>query len=84
MSLEPSRSTSPVRRAAPTALYRTPVDTDVAQAHQEISDIKAAGVDFDDIVARQLVEEGVKSFGASYDSLIKTIEEKASQLVAAG
>jgi transaldolase len=60
------------------------VDTDVAQAHQDIAAIKAAGVDFDDIVLRQLVDEGVKSFGASYDSLIKTIEDKASQLVAAG
>jgi transaldolase len=60
------------------------VDKDVQQAHEEISDIKAAGVDFDNIVEHELVDEGVKSFGASYDSLIKTIEDKASQLVAAG
>ncbi|HTX11781.1 MAG TPA: transaldolase [Solirubrobacteraceae bacterium] len=66
------------------ATAKRTVDQDVAQAHQEISDIKAAGVDFDDIVLHQLVDEGVKSFGDSYDSLIKTIEEKASQLVAAG
>jgi transaldolase len=66
------------------AMAERTVDKDVAQAHQEISDIKAAGVDFDDIVLHQLVDEGVKSFSDSYDSLIKTIEEKASQLVAAG
>jgi transaldolase len=60
------------------------VDRDVERAHQEINDIKAAGVDFDDIVTHQLVDEGVKSFGASYDSLIKAIEDKSSQLVHAG
>ena len=60
------------------------VDEDVAGSHRVIDEIKAAGVDFDDIVTHQLVEEGVKSFGDSYDSLIKAIEEKASQLVAAG
>jgi len=60
------------------------VDRDVEQAHQEIAAIKAAGVDFDDIVLHQLVDEGVKSFGDSYDSLIDTIKEKASELVAAG
>jgi transaldolase len=59
------------------------VDRDVAQAHEEIAAIKAAGVDFDNIVTHELVDEGVKSFGASYDSLIKTIEEKSSALVAA-
>jgi transaldolase len=60
------------------------VDRDVEQAHQQIAAIKAAGVDFEDIVVHQLVDEGVKSFSDSYDSLIKTIEDKASQLVAAG
>jgi transaldolase len=60
------------------------VDQDVEQAHQDINDIKAAGVDFDHIVLHELVDEGVKSFSDSYDSLIKTIEDKASQLVAAG
>ena len=60
------------------------VDRDVDQAHQVIDEIKAAGVDVDHIVEHELVDEGVKSFGASYDELIKTIEEKSSQLVHAG
>ena len=60
------------------------VDEDVAAAHVVIDEIKAAGVDFDDIVTHQLVDEGVKSFADSYNSLIETIEQKSSQLVAAG
>ena len=39
-----------------------------------------AGIDFDDIVSRQLVDEGVKSFAASFDSLIDDDQEKASSL----
>ena len=42
--------------------------------------MKAAGIDFDDIVSRQLVDEGVESFAASFNSLIDTIKEKASEL----
>jgi transaldolase len=57
------------------------VDQDVAEAHKLIDDIKAAGVDFEGIVMRELVDEGVKSFGDSYDSLLESITAKASQLV---
>lgn len=57
------------------------VDQNVDQAHEVIRDVKAAGVDFDKIVLHELVDEGVKSFADSYDSLIKTIEGKASELV---
>ncbi len=46
------------------------VDVDVEEAHRVIEGVKAAGVDFDDIVGRELVDEGVKSFAASFDSLI--------------
>jgi len=60
------------------------VDKDVDNAHRVMAEIRAAGVDVDDIVLHQLVDEGVKSFADSYNSLIKTIEEKASQLVHAG
>ena len=56
------------------------VDADVEEAHRVIEGVKAAGVDFDDIVGRELVDEGVKSFAASFDSLIDTITEKASSL----
>jgi transaldolase / glucose-6-phosphate isomerase len=56
------------------------VDKDYAAAHKVIDDVKAAGVDFDDIVDRQLVEEGVASFAKSFDSLIETIAAKAAKL----
>jgi transaldolase len=59
------------------------VDRDVDAAAQLIEDVKAAGVDFDKIVLKELVDEGVKSFGDSYESLLSSIEEKASQLVRA-
>ena len=56
------------------------VDKDVDEAHRVIERVREAGVDFDDIVARQLVDEGVKSFADSFDSLIATIGEKAASL----
>jgi transaldolase len=60
------------------------VDRDVEHAQEAIEAIKAAGVDFDKIVLEELVDEGVKSFGDSYDSLLDSIKDKASQLVHAG
>jgi transaldolase len=60
------------------------VDQDIPGAHKVIDEVKAAGVDFDKIVMQELVDEGVKSFSDSYDSLIESIKEKAGQLVAAG
>jgi transaldolase len=60
------------------------VDKDVEQAHKLIEDVKAAGVDFERIVMEELVDEGVKSFSDSYDSLLESIESKASDLVHAG
>jgi len=57
------------------------VDKDVDGAHRLIDEIKAAGVDFEHIVMKELVDEGVKSFSDSYESLLETIKEKASQLV---
>jgi transaldolase len=60
------------------------VDQDVDQAHRLIDEVKAAGVDFEKIVMQELVDEGVKSFSDSYDSLLESIKEKASQLVHAG
>jgi transaldolase len=62
------------------ATAKRTVDEDVQEAHRVIERVREAGIDFDDIVGRQLVDEGVKSFGASFDSLIETIREKASSL----
>src|SRR4051794_5610474 len=56
------------------------VDRDYAGAHALIDEIKGLGVDFDDIVSRQLVEEGVASFAKSFDSLVETIATKAARL----
>jgi transaldolase len=58
------------------------VDKDVEGAHALIDQLKEVGVDFEDIVGRQLVEEGVASFAKSFDSMIETIEEKAGAVTA--
>jgi transaldolase len=58
------------------AVART-VDRDVPGAHAHMQALRDAGVDVDDIVARQLVAEGVESFAKSFDSMIESIAEKA-------
>jgi transaldolase len=58
------------------------VDKDFEGAHALIDQLKEVGVDFEDIVGRQLVEEGVASFAKSFDSMIETIEEKAGAVTA--
>jgi transaldolase len=59
------------------------VDRDVDAARELIRELEAAGVDLDDIVLRQLVDEGVEAFAESYDSLLETLERKTSELKAA-
>jgi transaldolase len=59
------------------------VDVDVDTAVEEMKEIEAAGVDVEDIVLHQLVDEGVESFAKSYQELLDSIEKKASQLTAA-
>jgi transaldolase len=56
------------------------VDQDLDQAHALVGELRQAGVDFDDIVSKQLVDEGVKSFADSYNELIDTIAEKSKRL----
>ena len=56
------------------------VDRDVDAARELISELESIGVDLDDILLRQLVDEGVKAFADSYDSLLQTLERKASEL----
>ena len=57
------------------------VDRDVDQAHRQLSAIEALGVKLAD-VTDFLVVDGVKKFSESFDSLLKTIEEKRSTLTA--
>jgi len=59
------------------------VDRDVDAAEALIRELREIGVDFDDIVSRQLVDEGVESFSKSYESLLETLERKAGELSAA-
>jgi len=56
------------------------VDRDVAAAHELVRELREIGVEFDDIVSRQLVDEGVASFAKSYESLLETLERKAGEL----
>jgi transaldolase len=56
------------------------VDRDVDAARELMRELEAAGVDLDDIVLRQLVDEGVEAFGESYEELIESLEQKASEL----
>ena len=56
------------------------IDRDVERAHRVMEEIEAAGVDVDDIVLRQLPEEGVEAFAESYRSLLETLERKAADL----
>jgi transaldolase len=57
------------------------IDRDLDAAQDVIDQVRAAGVDFDRIVQQELVEEGVQAFANSYDSLLETLERKASELV---
>jgi transaldolase len=56
------------------------VDSEVGAAYQLVDELRSIGVPFDDIVQRQLVDEGVAAFAKSYDSLLETLERKASEL----
>ena len=56
------------------------IDRDVPAAHVLLDEIRALGIDLDDIVEVQLVEEGVASFAKSFESLIETIDEKRAAM----
>jgi transaldolase len=59
------------------------VDRDVDGARALIDELREIGVDFEDIVSRQLVDEGVEAFSKAYESLLETLEQKAGELSAA-
>lgn len=54
------------------------VDVDVDQATADLDALHEAGIDMHD-VSRQLEEEGVHAFSKSYDELLQSLEDKASQ-----
>jgi transaldolase len=59
------------------------VDRDVEGARSLMDELREIGVDIDDIVSRQLVDEGVQAFAKSYESLLEALEHKASELAGA-
>jgi len=59
------------------------VDQGLEDAHALVDELRAIGVPFDDIVSKELVEEGVASFTKSFDSLIETIDGKVRETAAA-
>jgi transaldolase len=61
---------------------RASLEEDVDGARQALEDLKAAGVDYDDVVDT-LEKEGVKKFADSFKELFSNIESKRDQLVAA-
>jgi transaldolase len=60
------------------------VDRDVDSARELMGELESIGVDLDDIVLRQLVDEGVQAFADSYESLLDSLRRKAGELSGAG
>ena len=61
---------------------RASLEEDVDGARKVFEDLKAAGIDYDDVV-ETLEREGVKKFADSFKELFSDIESKRDQLVAA-
>jgi len=61
---------------------RASLEEDVDGARKVLEDLKAAGIDYDDVV-ETLEKEGVKKFADSFKELFSDIESKRDQLVAA-
>jgi len=59
------------------------LDRNVDAARELMQELNEAGIDLDDIVLRQLVDEGVQAFADSYNSLLETLERKAQDLAPA-
>ena len=52
------------------------VEEDVAGAQAALQRLAAAGIDMRDVTERRLVDEGVKSFGDSFDKLLAELRKK--------
>ena len=61
---------------------RNAIEEDVEGARKVFEDLKAAGVDYDDVVA-VLEKEGVEKFAKSFRDLFADVEDKRDRLVAA-
>ena len=60
-------------------LFADAVRKDVPGAHQVMTDLAAAGIDFDDVTAT-LEREGVESFANSFNDALATLEKKAAEV----
>jgi transaldolase len=61
---------------------RDTLEQDVESARKLLDDLKAAGIDYDDVVA-VLEREGVEKFAKSFQELFSDVEDKRDRLVAA-
>ncbi|MBK9711879.1 MAG: transaldolase [Kouleothrix sp.] len=59
------------------------VEEDVAGAQAALQRLAAAGIDMRDVTERRLVDEGVKSFGDSFDKLLAELRKKRDAVSAA-
>ena len=59
------------------------IERDLEGAHRTMAAVREAGVDVEQIVLHQLVDEGVQAFSDAYDSLLRTLQEKTRALAAA-
>jgi transaldolase len=59
------------------------IDANVAAAEAHMAELARVGVNLDQILVHELVDEGVESFAKSFDALISTIDEKARALAPA-
>ena len=64
------------------AEIRNAIEEDVDGARKVFEDLKAAGIDYDDVVA-VLEKEGVEKFAKSFADLFADVESKRDRLVAA-
>jgi transaldolase len=58
------------------------LEQDLDGAHKVLDDLKAAGIDYDDVV-ETLEKEGVEKFAKSFKELFSDVESKRDELVAA-
>ncbi len=58
------------------------IERDLDGAHKVLEDLKAAGIDYDDVVAT-LEREGVEKFAKSFKDLFADVESKRDELVTA-
>jgi transaldolase len=63
-------------------IARRTVDEKLDEARAELAALKELGIDLDAVTA-QLETEGIEKFETSFNSLIKTVEEKVAQVARA-